>query len=183
MCLYANAFVRSKTNETLALPKFPPGLYASTDHEVNLSFKNQFKGVEGTFLTFHDGHCLCQFQEWQKLAEFVDKIRELNGLDSIPLMVYWSSTEYEDITSINVDLELDTIDKKPKEGEVLQVGISIARRLAKYVRNEVKILFKSGKIAIGYLEDYKEKEDYGLIRTKVEEIYFNAREVKDIQII
>ena len=183
MCLYANAFVRSKTDETLTLPKFPPGLYASTDHEVNSGFKNQFEEVEGTFLTFHDGHCLCQFQEWQKLAEFADQIRELNDLDSIPIMVFWSSTEYEDITSIDVDLELDTIDKKPKEGEVMHVGISIVRRLAKYAGNEVKILFKSGKIAIGYLDEYKEKEDYGLIRSKVEEIYFNAREIKDIKII
>jgi hypothetical protein len=183
MCLYANTFVRGKTEETLTLPKFPPGLYASTDHEINSGFKNQFEGVDGTFLTFHDGHCLCQFQEWQKLVEFANQIRELNGLDSIPLMVFWSSTEYEDITSIDVDLELDTVDKRPKEGEILQVGISIARRLTKYIGNEVKMYFKSGKVVTGNLEDYNENADYGLIRTKVEEIYFNAREIRDIQII
>lgn len=183
MCLYANAFIQGKTSETLVLPEFPPGIYASTDHEINSGFKNQFKGVKGTFLTFHDGHCLCQFQEWKKLAEFVNQIRELNGLDSVPLMVFWSSTEYDDITSIDVDLELDTIEKKPKEGEVMRVGTSIARRLTKYAGDEVRLFFKSGKVVTGNLEDYDENADYGLIRTRTDEIYFNSREVKNIQII
>jgi hypothetical protein len=182
MCLYANAFIPDKTSESLNLPDFPFGLFASTDHEVNLGFQNQFKGVEGTFLTFHDGHCLCQFQDWEQLLDFVNQIRQANGLDSIPLMVFWSSAEYENITFADVDLELDRIVEKPKEGSILRAGVSIIRRLVKYVGNEIKILFKSGKVVTGILEEYKETEDLGLIRTRTDKIYFNSRELKEAQI-
>ena len=104
MCLYANAFVTDKTKETLKLPEFPDGLYASMDHVVHPHFQGQYKGADGVYLTFHDGHCLCQFKEWDSLFSFAEEISRVNDLDSIPIMVFWSGGEYQDIKSMSTDL-------------------------------------------------------------------------------
>lgn len=181
MCLYANAFVINKTKETLKLPEFPDRLYASMDHVVHPNFQDQYKGERGVFLTFHDGHCLCQFKEWDSLFSFAEEISKANDLDSIPIMVFWSSGEYQDVKSVDIDLELDKITEKPEEGIIMRLGISVPRRLSSNIRKRIRILFKSGKIATGYLDNYQEHEDYGMIRTETDEIHFSSRELKHVE--
>jgi hypothetical protein len=180
LCLYANAFIKLKDLSSLVLPETPEGLEASTDHIVQAQFSGRFNDEKGVFLTFHDGHCLCRFNAWSDFFASLEKIRQANDLDRIPAMLFWSDTEYDDIKSIDFDIELDDIDMKPEQGAIFFVGESIARRLKLKIGKEINVLFKNGKAIHGILESYHETEEYGVMTTKDETIYFNAQELKHV---
>jgi hypothetical protein len=63
---------------------------------------------------------------------------------------------------------------------VIYVGLSIRRRLAKYVGGVVSILYKSGKTVTGTLKAYNPDEEYGEIAKGDERIFFNAAEIRHV---
>ncbi len=183
MCIYANAFVAGKDKESLILPPPPEGLLASDDGAINELFEETFTSKDGIFLTFHDGHCLCQFSNWKVFFEFADLIRQSNDVDILPVMVFVTGKQYEKELPREIDLLLDDIEKKPDHGVLLYVGISIQRRLAKYVGSAVSLLYKSGKTVIGTLKEYNLEEEYGEIVKGDESIFFNAAEIRHVDAI
>ena len=183
MCLYANAFAKGMTPESLKLPDPPVGLVASMDHEVHPSFKEEFKEKDGVFFTFHDGHCLCHFEDWNSLIRYSDSIRIHNNLDSLQVMLFWSGAEYDKVTWREIDYELDTLDERPEEGIILSIGISISRRLNVSLGKEIKISFKSGRIARGTLDTYHVDGDYGLLQTRDGDVHFTSRELENVELI
>ena len=183
MCTYANGFVAGKSRETLDLPKNPEGLLVSFDGNLNTDFSDCFKATEGVFLTFHDGHCLCQYSDWKTFFNYIDQIRQANDVDKLPIMVFFTGTDYSENPSLEIDLEMDDTTQKPKEGAIVYVGISIRRRLAKNVGKQVSVLFKSGKTVTGILKDYQKDEEYGELNSNNEKIYFNANEVRHVDTI
>jgi hypothetical protein len=169
------------TQENLKLPDPPDGLVASMDHEVHPEFREEFKGKDGVFLTFHDGHCLCHFESWNSLIRYSDSIRIQNNLASLQVMLFWTGTEYEEVIWREIDCELDTIDDKPEEGMILSIGVSISRRLKMSLEKRVKMSFKSGKTVRGILETYQEESDYGMLRTKDGEVHFTSKELENVE--
>ncbi|MFW9789446.1 MAG: hypothetical protein ACFFE2_16840 [Candidatus Thorarchaeota archaeon] len=183
MCIYANAFVAGKNRGSLMLPENPPGLKATLDGEMQPKFIDKFKDVEGVFLVLHDGHCLCQYDEWGTLFEFMDSIRQANDVNRVPVMVFFSGSEYQSISQVDVDLELDAISERPEEGDILFVGVSVNRRLAASIGCQISLLFKSGKTLTGVLEEFMIEEEYGRIDVKGESIYFSANEIRHVDTI
>jgi hypothetical protein len=183
LCIYANGFVAGKSKETLDLPKNPEGLLTSFDGVINPDFSDGFKTVDGVFLTFHDGHCLCQYGDWKTFFDYVDQIRQANDVDKLPIMVFFTGEDYSENPNLELDLELDDITQKPKEGAIVYVGISIRRRLVKNVGRQVSVLFKSGKTVIGNLRDYQKDEEYGEINSNGDKIYFKASEIRHVDTI
>ncbi len=153
---------------------------ASTDYNAQSQFSGRFYDEKGTFLTLHDGHCLCQFAAWGDFFSLLERIRQVNNLDRIPAMLFWSDTEYDNIKTVDFDIELDDIDNKPEQGVIFLVGVSISRRLKLRIGSEVSVGFKNGKTIRGILESYHEAEEYGVITTNDETIYFNAQELKHV---
>ena len=180
MCLYANAFVKSKDKSTLILPVLPEGLKVSTDQIVQAQFLGKYHDDKGLFLSFHDGHCLCQYDTWNDFFTYLEDIRKANGIDKIPAIVFWSDTEYDPIKVIDLDIELDDIDAKPERGTIFLVGVSISRRLILSIGKEISVIFKNGKTLNGILESFHDAEAFGTIVSKDETIYFSAQELKHV---
>jgi len=178
-----NAFVAGKNSESLTLPPNPEGLFVSTDGAVNKLFEDTFTSRGGVFLTIHDGHCLCQFSDWKTFFEFADKIRQANDVDVLPIMLFVTGEEYEKAPPKEIDLLLDDIEEKPAHGVTIYIGISIRRRLAKYVGGVVSILYKSGKTVTGTLKVYNEEEEFGEIVKGNDSIFFNPNEIRHVDII
>lgn len=183
MCIYANAFVAGKDKQSLILPPNPEGLFATDDCVINELFEEAFTPKDGVFLTFHDGHCLCQFSNWKVFFEFVDEIRQSNDVDVLPVMVFATGVEYEKEVPRQIDLLLDDIEKRPDNGVLFYVGISIRRRLVKYAGSIVSLLYKSGKTVVGTLKEYNPEEEYGEITKGDESIFFNAAEIRHVDAI
>jgi len=177
LCIYANAFVAGRDKDNLVIPKNPEGLQATLDGELQPKFADEFNDVEGVFVVFHDGHCLCQFNDWSKFFRFIEKIRLENNVDKIPVMIFGTGVDYPEMQTMEVDLELDDISRKPKHGTFIFVGISVGRRLAKNLGNQVSLLLKNGKTVNGVLKDFKITEGYGEVVTKGESFYFNINEI------
>jgi hypothetical protein len=165
------------------IPPNPEGLRANEDGPINEVFQEDFASKEGVILTFNDGHCLCQFTAWRTFFEFADTIRQANDVDILPVMIFGTGVEYAKQQSQEIDLELDDIEKMPEHGVTIYVGISIRRRLAKYVGGVVSILYKSGKTVTGKLKEYNPDEEYGEIIKGDETIFFNAAEIRHIDAI
>jgi hypothetical protein len=180
MCLYANGFLKGVDREHLTIPDPPIGLFASLDHTINLQFKERFNEDKGLFITFHDGHCLCQYKDWRTLVAYANSIRQENNLDEIPVMLFGTGVDYEELEEGDFDYILDKIDGELIQGFVLTIKIVTSRRLQASLGKQVEFHYKSGKIAKGKLESYQEEEDYGILATKGGEIYFSSRELKDV---
>ncbi|MFW9794306.1 MAG: hypothetical protein ACFFEE_08390 [Candidatus Thorarchaeota archaeon] len=183
MCIYANLFVAGKNRENLVLPSDPEGLQTTFDGQLQSNFLNKFEKTPGVFLVLHDGHCLCSYKDWKTLFEHVDHIRQANEVDKVPLIVFIAGTEYQKISSTELDLELDVVTKRPEQGVILFVGISIERRLTANIGKQVCLLFKDGKTVTGTLSNYQVHEQYGEIATEKETIYFNANEIRHIDMV
>ena len=183
MCFYVNVFVAGKDRDSLVLPSSPDGLQATLEGEFNPSFSMKFEGVQGVFLVLHDGHCLCNYKDWKALFEYVDSIREVNHVDKVPMIVFFSGKEYEEVEPVDVDPDLDDTTQQPLYGVVMYVGVSIERRLAINIGKEVSLLFKNGKTVTGTLTNYQIKEHYGEISTENETVYFNANEIRHVDTI
>ncbi|MHA1961994.1 MAG: hypothetical protein ACW99U_17445 [Candidatus Thorarchaeota archaeon] len=183
MCLFANAFVEGKEFESLIIPEGPEGLFAGPKGEVHKDFSKQFSDREGVFLTFDDGHCLCQFKDWSNLIAFADRIKRANGLNSLPVMVFFTSSEYPEVSSVEFDPELDTINEKPEEGVILNIGIGVRKRLLAFAGKRIKIIFKSGAKTYGIIEEYNESIDYGVIRTGDGVVHISSQEIRTIEVV
>jgi len=183
LCFYANAFVAGKNQDTIVMPKTPEGLQVTFDGEVHPSLSERFKNTPGVILVFHDGHCLCNYKDWKILFEHVEKIRQLNDIDKVPLMLFFVGTDYTKIRTMEFDLEIDKTTAKPEVGVVLFVGISIERRLTMNAGKQISLLFKNGKTVIGTLTNYQVENQYGEIVTDKETIYFNTGEIRHIDAI
>ncbi|TFH04513.1 MAG: hypothetical protein E4H14_14570 [Candidatus Thorarchaeota archaeon] len=183
MCFYANAFVAGKTKESIVLPDGPDGLLVTIEGEINTAFSNAFKSKDGVFLVFHDGHCLCQFKEWKRFFEYADKIRQANEVNALPLMKFFVGEEYSQRPPQEIDLDLDDASDAPENGVIFYVGTSIRRRFVKYTGRDVSVLFKNGSTIIGTLKGYNREEEYGEILVKNESVYFNANEIRDVDLL
>ncbi len=183
MCIYANAFVAGKNQESLIMPNAPEGLQVTFDGEIQSSFFDKFGNTQGVFLVLHDGHCLCSYKDWKTLFEYVESIRQANDVDKVPVMVFTKDVDYSGVSSVELDLELDFVTDRPKQGVIMFVGISVERRLTVNVGNQVSLLFKNGKTANGTLTNYQIHGQYGEISTDDETIYFKASEIRHIDTI
>ena len=183
MCIYANAFVAGKNQDSVILPQTPEGLQVTFDGEIHSIISEKFKDVEGVYLVLHDGHCLCSHDDWKALFQYIEDIRETNNVDKVPLMVFFSSSEYPESSSIEVDPELDDTAQKPNLGDIMFVGVSVERRLVVNVGNQISLLFKDGKTLTGTLTNYQAHEQYGEIETGDETVYFNSSEIRHIDTI
>jgi hypothetical protein len=175
--------VAGKTKESLVLPKSPEGLQISLEGEFQPMFVQEFKDVEGVFLVFHDGHCLCQYDDWNTFFRYIEDIRQGNNVDRLPVMVFGTGIDYPERSFEELDLDLDEVSDSPKHGTFIYVGISIGRRLVKNIGKQVSILYKSGKTLIGTLKEFNEEEEYGEIITKGESVYFNINELWHVDAI
>ena len=183
MCRYANAFISGLTREKLLIPQPPVGLQVSIDDKVEEGVQGLIGSVDGVYLIFHDGHCLCQYDEWQDLFRYVEHLRRENNLDSIQLVVYWSGTTYESKAPLYIDTELDILDERPEEGRVFKVGVSIPRRLELHLGKATRMIMKSGRRLDGVLESYDSQGEYGSFRTQDGEVlYFSASEVQSVDV-
>ncbi|MFX0107577.1 MAG: hypothetical protein ACFE7R_04770 [Candidatus Hodarchaeota archaeon] len=179
MCLYANGFARGRDEKTLILPESSSGLLVSLNGEIHPAFSKEFEG-QGVILTFHDGHCLCQFEDWRNLFLYAEEIRLVNDLERLSLMLFWTSDEYPTVKSVDFDITLDNIDQKPEQGTIFDLGVSVKRRLSMNLNQLVEIIFKNGKIMRGVVESLQEAEGYGVLKTDVESIYFNTKEIQTV---
>ena len=183
LCFYVNAFVAGKTKESIVLPDSPDGLKVTVEGKINTIFSNAFKIRNGVFLVFHDGHCLCQYKDWKTFFEYADKIRQANEVDMLPIMKFFSGTEYSQMPPQEIDLELDDTSENPENGVITYVGTSIRRRLAKYTGQDVSVLYKNGKTIVGTLKDYNREEEYGEILVNTESVYFKANEIRYVDLL
>jgi hypothetical protein len=101
----------------------------------------------------------------------------------LPVMIFWTGVEYAQKQPQEIDLELDDLTIAPEKGVIMYVGISIRRRLARYVGSDVSILFKNGKTTTGLLKDYQSDEEYGEVSVKNESIFFNVKEIRHVDAI
>jgi len=180
LCLYANAFLKGIDRESLVIPDPPPGIFASLDHTVHLQFNDKFEEQDGRFLTFHDGHCLCQYSDWKTLTSYANSIREANTLEVIPLMLFGTGVEYENLDWHDFYPKLDEMTERPKQGTIFNIRIIIVRRLLANIGKKVELRYKSGKIARGILERYEDTEDYGILHSKEEDVFFSFRELENV---
>jgi hypothetical protein len=183
LCIYANAFVAGRNNDSLVLPKSPEGLRVTLEGVFQSKFVKEFNDDEGVFLGFHDGHCLCQYDDWSTFFKYIDEIRQANNVDKVPVMVFGTGIEYPESSMVELDLELDDVSETPEHGSLIFVAISIGRRLAKNVGKQVSILYKSGKTVIGTLKEFNEEGAYGEIDTKGESVYFRINEIWHVDVI
>jgi hypothetical protein len=183
MCRYANAFISGLSRGEIVIPEPPMGLVATFDDTVEDGVKELIGDTEGTYLLFHDGHCLCQYEEWGNLFGYVERLRSENNLSSVQVIVFWSGTEYEAKATLYVDPELDLMDERPEEGRVFKVGVSIPRRLELRVGMTTRMKMKSGLHLEGVLETYDSYGEYGTFRTHDGEmVYFSAAEIKYVDV-
>lgn len=184
MCRYANVFIPERGIDTIEMPENPPGLQASSaEGIVQQDFESYFQGKDGVYLTLHDGHCLCQYDEWKAFFHFIDEIRVANQLDVVYAFVFWSDNRYE-ISNISiVDVELELPSDTPKEGNLFKIQLDITERLLKNIGKLTEITLKSQRTVRGILESYDVDGGYGVIRpAEGEPVYFNENEVKSVNL-
>ncbi|MHA2312289.1 MAG: hypothetical protein ACXADF_12440 [Candidatus Thorarchaeota archaeon] len=184
MCFYANAFVRGKKEDSIVIPVGPPDLIASLDGTIQRNFSNRFQNEVGVFLSLHDGHCLCQFDNWGSLFRYLDEVRIVNEVDVVSAVLFWSDKEYDSTAVIVVDLGLEDVTERPTEGVVMNMQISVPRRLQRSIGTDVGILMKSGKTIRGILESYDEEGGFGVVKPRKgsDPIYFNENEIKSVSL-
>ncbi len=182
MCFYANTFLPSITADTLRLPGELGGLVITIETRIQEDFKAKFSDVDGVFLVFDDGHCLCQYQDWSEFHLILDKIRVTNAINEISALLYWSDRRYELSERKIVDFELDNIEERPEEGILFSIGISVPRRLQIKVGTKVRLTYKSGKTVDGILESFSPEEHYCTITVGSELVYFNENEIKNVSL-
>jgi hypothetical protein len=176
-------FVAGKNRDSIVLPGDPDGLQATLDGELNSFFSQKFAETPGVYLVLHDGHCLCNYKEWDVLYEYVDNIREANNVDKVALIVFFSGKEYQEIPSVEFDPEIDDMKEPPQYGVIMYVGVSVERRLIINVGKDVSLLFKNGKTVTGTLTKFHSTDHYGEISTERDTVYFNANEIRHIDAI
>ena len=182
MCLYASVFVSGKDRDDIIIPPTPAGLVCKIEESMQEDLSRFVNGVAGISLALHDGHCLCQYSDWRIFFDYVDRIRDENNLKAAKLLVYWSDSSYPDMDRINFDPVIDSIDTKPKEGVVYQIGIDVSKRLQSWTGNQVKMSFKDGRKIYGTVKLFSPVDGNGMLESKdgQKQTYFHEKEISDV---
>ncbi len=83
---------------------------------------------------------------------------------------------------INFDPVIDSIDEKPKEGAIYQIGIDISKRLQLWIGDQVEMSFKDGRKVSGTVELFSLTDGNGMLESKEgqKQTYFHEKEISDV---
>ena len=83
---------------------------------------------------------------------------------------------------INFDPEIDSIDTKPKEGVIYQIGIDVSKRLHLWTGDHVMMRFKDGRKAFGIVKVFSPSDGNGMLESKdgQKQTYFHEKEISDV---
>ncbi len=184
MCRYGNAFIPKVGKKDLSMPSAPEGLVASFDEPFQTNFSTLHKDDEGVLLALHDGHCLCDYQDWNTLFQYLESIRVLNNLNEVEFLLYWSDDVYPMTNRIVIDMHLDSIKEPPVEGVIYEITVATSRRLEQNIGKRIHLLFKSRKEYRGILSSYDAESGNGILQglEPNDTLYFHYKEIASVDI-
>ena len=182
MCLYGNVYIPKKGMNLPSLPDTPEGLVISLDAPFQTNFATLHNQDEGLLASLHDGHCLCDYNDWGTLFDYLESIRTINNLDKIEFLLYCSDGVYPLTDRRVLDASIDTIEDKPVEGIIYEIRVSVPKRLFLGLGKEITILLKSGRNVRGLLESYDSDTGNTVLQIKEseEKRYFHEKEIKQV---
>ncbi|MHA1906789.1 MAG: hypothetical protein ACW98Y_05820 [Candidatus Thorarchaeota archaeon] len=183
MCRYGAVYIPKTGKNELVVPSAPEGLVVSFDGPFQTNFSTLHKDDEGKVASLHDGHCLCDYEDWRTLFDYLESIRTINNIDKIEFLLFWSDDVYPLTNRAVVDLGLDTINERPVEGVIYEITISIPRRLENNIRKQTHLVFKSGKELRGTLSSYDKESGNGTFQSISggETVYFHHKEISQVE--
>ncbi len=182
MCLYASVFISGQGRTDSEIPTPPSGLKYTIDKMPHEAMMQAVDTASGTSFTLHDGHCLCQYQDWESMHTYLDAIREKFHHQDVRFLLFWSDTEYPNPEQHIFDFILDSVDSKPQEGVIYHIAIDVNRRLTLWVGTNVRLVFKNGKSISGTLQAFSSGDGNGMIlnESTKEALYFHEKEIQDV---
>ena len=185
MCLQASAFIPGRGMNDIVIPQPPDGLVCEIEESMHADLSRIIKGISGISLALHDGHCLCQYDAWVHLFDYINILRKVNDVSEVKLLIYWSDDSYAELSQSVFDSELDTMDIKPEEGVVYRICVDVPRRLESWIGKDVRVFFKNGRQISGVIKTFIPDDGNGMIEDieSLEPLYFGEKEIHDIELL